>query len=101
MEEEKIYLQPNLKLQDVVRYVQSNRNYVYNAINKEMGISFNDYINKLRIEYAKTLLIKQSNLSLNEIAEKSGFTSTASFYRNFKSFAGVSPKEFQHSESTK
>ena len=101
MEEEKIYLQPNLKLQDVVRYVQSNRNYVYNAINKEMGISFNDYINKLRIEYAKTLLIKQSNLSLNEIAEKSGFTSTASFYRNFKSFVGVSPKEFQHSESTK
>ena len=101
MEEEKIYLQPNLKLHDVVRYVQSNRNYVYNAINKEMGISFNDYINKLRIEYAKTLLLRQANLPLNEIAEKSGFTSTASFYRNFKSFVGVSPKEFQHGENTK
>lgn len=101
MEEQKIYLQPNLKLQDVVRYVQSNRNYVYNAINKEMGISFNDYINKLRIEYAKTLLIKQSSMPLNEIAEKSGFTSTASFYRNFKTFVGVSPKEFQHEENMK
>ncbi len=95
MEEEKIYLQPNLKLQDLVRYVQSNRNYVYNAINKEMGVSFNEYVNRLRVEYSERLLTQHPNISLSEIAEKSGFTSTASFYRNFKMFTGKSPKEYQ------
>ncbi len=91
---EKLYLQPNLKLHDLVRYVQSNRNYVYNAINKEMGVSFNEYVNRLRIEHAIRLMQQHADMPLAEVAEKSGFTSIASFYRNFKQFTGKSPKEY-------
>jgi AraC-like DNA-binding protein len=91
---EKLYLQPNLKLHDLVRYVQSNRNYVYNAINKEMGISFNEYVNRLRIDHSIRLIQQHPDMPLAEVAEKSGFTSIASFYRNFKQFTGKSPKEY-------
>ncbi len=94
MTDEKLYLQPNLKLHDLVRYVQSNRNYVYNAINKEKGISFNEYVNRLRIDHATRLIEQHKDMSLAEVAEKSGFTSIASFYRNFKQFTGKSPKEY-------
>ena len=94
MTSEKLYLQPNLKLHDLVRYVQSNRNYVYNAINREMDISFNEYVNRLRIDHSIRLIQQHPDMSLAEVAEKSGFTSIASFYRNFKQFTGKSPKEY-------
>ena len=94
MATEKLYLRPNLKLHDLVRYVQSNRNYVYNAINREMGVSFNEYVNRLRIDHSIRLIQQHAEMPLAEVAEKSGFTSIASFYRNFKQFTGKSPKEY-------
>ena len=91
MSEEKLYLYPNLKVSDLARRLNSNRNYVYNAINVEMGISFSDYINGQRIDYASQLLEEHPELSINDVMFKSGFTSTSAFYRNFKKFKGITP----------
>ena len=91
MSEEKLYLYPNLKVSDLAMRLNSNRNYVYNAINVEMGISFSDYINGQRIDYASQLLEEHPELSINDVMFKSGFTSTSAFYRNFKKFKGITP----------
>ena len=91
MSEEKLYLYPNLKVSDLARLLNSNRNYIYNAINVEMGISFSDYINSQRIDYASQLLKAHPELSINDVMFKSGFTSTSAFYRNFKKFKGITP----------
>ena len=91
MSDEKLYLYPNLKVSDLARRLNSNRNYVYNAINVEMGISFSDYINGQRIDYASQLLEEHPELSINDVMFKSGFTSTSAFYRNFKKFKGITP----------
>ena len=91
MSEEKLYLYPNLKVSDLARLLNSNRNYIYNAINVEMGISFSDYINSQRIDYASQLLEANPKLSINDVMFKSGFTSTSAFYRNFKKFKGITP----------
>ena len=91
MSEEKLYLYPNLKVSDLARLLNSNRNYIYNAINVEMGISFSDYINSQRIDYASQLLKANPELSINDVMFKSGFTSTSAFYRNFKKFKGITP----------
>lgn len=91
MSEEKLYLYPNLKVSDLARRLNSNRNYVYNAINVEMGISFSDYINGQRIDYASKLLEAHPELSINDVMFKSGFTSSSAFYRNFKKFKGITP----------
>lgn len=93
MSDEKLYLYPNLKVSDLARRLNSNRNYVYNAINVEMGISFSDYINGQRIDYASQLLEEHPELSINDVMFKSGFTSTSAFYRNFKKFKGITPTE--------
>lgn len=89
--EEKLYLYPNLKVSDLARLLNSNRNYIYNAINVEMGISFSDYINSQRIDYASQLLEANPKLSINDVMFKSGFTSASAFYRNFKKFKGITP----------
>jgi AraC-like DNA-binding protein len=91
MSEEKLYLYPNLKVSDLAMRLNSNRNYVYNAINVEMGISFSDYINGQRIDYASKLLEEHPEMSINDVMFKSGFTSSSAFYRNFKKFKGITP----------
>lgn len=94
MEEEELYRQPNIKIVDIVNRLNTNRNYIYQAINHEMGISFNEYINRMRIEHASLLISQHPDMPLSEIAEQSGFTSSTSFYRNFRLYKGMSPKEY-------
>lgn len=91
--DEKLFLYPNLKVSDLAKQINSNRNYIYHAINVEMGTSFSDYINGLRVDYAARLLEENPDLSINEVIIKSGFTSTSAFYRNFKKFKGITPTE--------
>ncbi len=99
MQEKRMYLQPQLKLNDLVTALNSNRNYVYQAINVEMGISFAEYVNRMRIDYAKQLMRSNPSLSFADIAIKSGFASSVSFYRNFRLFVGCSPQEYKSSET--
>jgi len=89
--DEKLFLYPNLKVSDLATRLNSNRNYIYHAINVEMGTSFSDYINGLRVDYASQLLEERPELSINDIMIKSGFTSSSAFYRNFKKFKGITP----------
>ena len=91
--DEKLFLYPNLKVSDLAKQLNSNRNYIYHAINVEMGTSFSDYINGLRVDYASRLLEERSELSINDVLAKSGFTSSSAFYRNFKKFKGITPTE--------
>ncbi len=96
MEEEQLFRQPNLRIVDIVQRLGTNRNYVYQAINREMGLSFNEYVNRMRIDYAALLLSQQPDRPLGEVAEQSGFTSSTSFYRNFRLYKGIGPKEYQN-----
>ena len=89
--DEKLFLYPNLKVSDLAARLHSNRNYIYHAINVEMGASFSDYINGLRVDYASRLLEERPELSINDVMMKSGFTSSSAFYRNFKKFKGITP----------
>jgi AraC-like DNA-binding protein len=75
--------------------LNTNRNYIYNAINKEIGMSFSDYTNLRRIQYAATLIDNHPKAILADVAQKSGFSSASSFYRNFKSIMGCTPSEYQ------
>ena len=100
VEEGRIYLQPDLRVSDVARQLGTNREYVYQAINVRMGISFSDYINSKRVEYAKKLLRENPDMSSDELFARSGFNSSASFYRNFKQLTGMSPRQFVNSLAT-
>lgn len=95
VEQEKLYLRPNLKINDLAQLLNTNRNYIYQAVNVGMGMSFSEYINQKRIEHAKQAIEENPHVLLSEVAAKSGFSSTSTFYRNFKQFEGYSPSDFQ------
>jgi len=84
--EEQLYLQPNLKINDLATRLHTNRNYIYNAINGEMGLSFSDFINSLRINHAKRLFREHPDMSVADVILASGYTSASSFYRNYRKF---------------
>ena len=90
-----LYLRHNLKISDVAAELCTNRLYVSTAINEEIGISFSDYINRKRVNYAIQLIRANPQMTIYEIADLSGFASDKSFYRNFKSITGKSPKEIR------
>ena len=91
----KRYLVKNLKITDLAHEAGTCRTYVSNYINKKYNVSFSDYVNHLRIEHAMRLLREGEERKMAEVAEKSGFSSTQSFYRNFKKFVGMTPIEWQ------
>jgi len=89
---EHLYLQPNLKINDLAQQLNTNREYIYRAINIGMGQSFADFINSRRIEYAARLLESSPQTPLSEVAQKAGFSSPSAFYRNWKRFKDYPPK---------
>lgn len=94
--ENQIFLNPHLKLSDVARAVGTNRTYVSNFFNQELGVSFYEYVNTMRIDLACRLL-GDTDAPVREIAEKSGFNSHQSFIRTFLKLKGIKPTEFRNS----
>lgn len=92
MAEEELFLIPNLKVDNVAQKLCTNRRYVQQAINEEMGMTFSEYINGLRIDYAEQLLLSQPELTIKELGVLSGYTTMSTFYRNFKKYKGRQPK---------
>ncbi len=102
MSDRQYYLTKNLKISDVVKQIGSNRTYVSNYINTNYNCSFSDYINRKRIDFAKTILLSSTeDVKLSTIADSSGFSSESSFYRNFQKIVGMTPNEFKMKESSK
>lgn len=96
MEEQKIYLNSELRLDFVVKELRTNRTYVSMVLKEDFGENFIGFVNRYRIEEAKQLMSKADNLSsLYEIAEEVGFKSISSFNVFFKRFTDETPAEFR------
>ena len=94
MEEQRLYLNSELKLEDIASALGLNRTYVSDCINTHTGDSFSQFVNGYRIEYAKRVLRSQPDTKVTSLYLSAGFSSEQSFYRNFKAFTGMTPKEW-------
>jgi len=95
MERHHWYLEPRLSLRELAGLLHSNESYVSRTINTGLGMSFNQYINRCRIQYAKQLLEENRQPVLN-IALDSGFNSKATFNRVFKQLEGLTPSQYKN-----
>ena len=94
---EKIYLNPSIKLKKIARSIHLPEKRVSIAINEIAGENFNSYINRLRVEEAKRLILDpvNNNYTIDAIAELAGFSNKVSFYKAFKKVTKRSPSEFK------
>ena len=91
---EENYQNPDLRLDDVAGYVYINASYFSSVFSKEMGISFGDYLTKVRIEKAMYLL-KNTHMKVYEIAEWVGYQNPSWFNVAFKRYTGQKPGDFR------
>jgi AraC-like DNA-binding protein/ligand-binding sensor protein len=80
----------DLSLSDVSRAVHSSSFHFCKVFKKATGLTFTNYLSRLRVEKAKNLLLNP-NLRISEIAYEIGFQSLTHFNRVFKKVAGESP----------
>ncbi|MDA3853852.1 MAG: helix-turn-helix domain-containing protein, partial [Bacteroidales bacterium] len=91
-----VYLNPDLKINDVALVMQHSTQEISQAINQNFGQGFTDFINTYRVDRIKEELKKSENkhLTLPAIANKGGFNSKSSFYRAFKKVTGQTPADY-------
>ena len=94
MEEQKLYRNTDLKLQDVAVALGTNRRFISDSINSQMGCSFSQYVNNYRINHAKRILLQNPDKKIMDVYIESGFANESSFFRTFKAITGMTPKEW-------
>jgi AraC-like DNA-binding protein len=97
MADEKIYLDSQLNEKLLAEKLNLQSYYLSKLINDHMKCSFNEYINRARIEETKRLLEseKTNDLTMYAIAVDSGFSSESVFYSNFKKYVGITPNQYK------
>lgn len=87
--DDKEFTKGGLTIEDIARQTASNRTYVSHFVNTHYGMSFREWINYLRLQYAKDIMLKSPDKSVADIALESGYLSTSYFSRIFKETEGL------------
>ncbi|MBR3146824.1 MAG: helix-turn-helix transcriptional regulator [Eubacterium sp.] len=85
-----------VKVNDVAEELGVSRGYLSNRFREETGMTFKDYIIKMKIREAKGL-IESSSKTLISISTALGFSSQSHFTRAFRKETGMTPKEYSES----
>ena len=88
------HFREDISLQQVAAQSGYTPNYFSHLFHEITGEKFVDFLGNLRLNYCKMLLLS-TDLSISEIAEKSGFGSASAMYRRLYKTTGQSPKEFR------
>lgn len=95
MRERRLFLQPDLNREQVAAELGTNKLYLANAISEHADLTFTEYINRWRLEYARELLAKDHTTKIEAIAQMCGFNSVRTFYRLFQQTYQLTPTEFR------
>lgn len=93
-EEDRIYLNPKLRLSDLAARIGTNRTYMSQYFNHTCEQSFYEYVNNYRVRHSMVLL-SDIDYTLEIIAEMSGFNSLSTFRRAFILQNGCSPQQYR------
>lgn len=83
-----------LALATVARAVNTSTFYFCKIFKKATGLTFTEYLGRVRIEKAKSLLLNP-HLRVSEVAFEVGFQSLSQFNRVFKRITGSSPTDYR------
>jgi len=92
--------QDNLKIETIAPLFGYNCSYFGKLFSKKYNENFNTYLDRVRIEKSKLLLL-QDNLKVYEVAEKSGYRNVDYFHKKFRKYVGETPAEFRKNTNSK
>ena len=90
----------HISLDDVAQHVHLNASYLSRVFKEEMQTNFVAYVNELRVDTAKRLLL-DSKVPLLEVAGMVGFEEQSYFTKVFKKVTGITPGRYRESRGQK
>jgi YSIRK-targeted surface antigen transcriptional regulator len=87
-------LYTKISLSQIANHTSVNPSYISYLFKKEVGISITEYIQREKVEEAKTL-IESGEKSFADIYVSLGFIDQSHFTKTFKKFVGISPKDYR------
>lgn len=88
------YFMKEIRLEDVANHIHLSQAYTSRLFKEETGFNFTEYLADKRLFEAKKLL-KDTRLSVGQIAFETGFNSISNFNRVFKKLVGLTPTAFR------
>lgn len=83
----------DITVQDIAEGVGVSRYHLSRIFKENTGLTLIEYLNKLRFSKAEVLL-KNSEMNINEVAKAVGFNNISYFNRKFKQLFGITPSQF-------
>ncbi len=92
----KPFLEPDLSLRELARQIEIHPNHLSWILNQNLGMNFNAFINKYRIDTFKSIARAKENkkLTIEGMAFESGFNSKTVFNTCFKKETGLTPSQY-------
>ncbi len=95
----KLFLNPDLRIEDIANELMTNKTYISQVINESFGKNFFYFVNEYRINEAKRLIKNPEfeHFSFDGIAAQCGFNSRFVLNTVFKKISGQSPSAYKKS----
>lgn len=98
MDEEKLYLNPDLDIRMLAEAVSSNRSQISACINSVTGKTFRMWISEYRLSLFVNMLKENPDTSIDVLMARCGYKEQSTFRRQFKAIYGMTAGEFRKNE---
>lgn len=85
----------DLPISEIAQHVGISKSLLFKLFRKVAGTTPVDYINSLRIDWAKHFLDSSPDIPVSEIGKNVGFSSSSYFIECFKKKEGITPLQFR------
>lgn len=94
MEQEELWRNPDMSLEDLAARLNTNRTTLAQVIRQETNEGYKEYINRFRIDEFMKIINTKKLPNIQEEFFKVGFRSKATALRHFKEYTGITPSDY-------
>lgn len=84
----------NVSLNEAAEYIGINSSYLSRIFKEDCGMGFVEYLNKIRVGYAKRV-IESGRMKLKDVVKEAGFNNYTYFFKVFKDVLNMTPVEYE------
>lgn len=100
MRDERLYLDPNLSIEDVSRRLGVQATVISAYLNQRMQVNFRAFINGYRVQAVCEALIAAPERAILDVAIECGFSSKSTFNTVFQEITGKTPRQYRKDAKT-
>lgn len=94
------HFESDITLSAIAEVANMTKNAFCKYFKKRTNKTYIQFLNELRLEHACKLLLSNTDLTISEVAEQSGFNNMSNFNRQFKVVKNMNPSEFRKQDKS-